>query len=256
MSVTVTTGIGSVEVRGVWKEYALASQRPRTLKEAVVEALRGRLPERPRTWALQDVGFRIEPGESFGIIGTNGSGKSTLLKLLTGISKPTLGTVDVHGKVSALLELGAGFHPDFSGRENTFLNGAILGLSRNQVAERFDSIVAFAELADHIDQPVKTYSSGMYMRLAFSIAVHVEPEILIIDEVLAVGDAAFQKKCIERIHGFRREGRTIIFVSHSHGQVAELCSRAAWLDRGVLRSVGPCEDVLVQYEAHLAGAGV
>ncbi|MEB3203380.1 MAG: ABC transporter ATP-binding protein [Candidatus Sericytochromatia bacterium] len=256
MAVTATTDIGSVEVRGVWKEYALASQRPRTLKEAVVEALRGRLPERPRTWALQDVGFRIEPGESFGIIGTNGSGKSTLLKLLTGISKPTRGTVDVHGKVSALLELGAGFHPDFSGRENTFLNGAILGLSRKEVAERYDRIVAFAELADHIDQPVKTYSSGMYMRLAFSIAVHVEPEILIIDEVLAVGDAAFQKKCIERIRGFRREGRTIIFVSHSHGQVAELCSRAAWIDSGVLRAVGPCEDVLAQYEAHLAGTGV
>lgn len=253
MAVQGAPRIGSVAVTGVWKEYALASHRPRTLKEALVGALRGQGAEPPRSWALKEIGFTIEPGESFGIIGTNGSGKSTLLKLLTGISKPTLGTVEVHGKVSALLELGAGFHPDFSGRENTYLNGAILGLTRKEMEERYDSIVAFAELAEHIDQPVKTYSSGMYMRLAFSIAVHVDPDVLIIDEVLAVGDAAFQKKCIDRIHGFRRDGRTILFVSHSHGQVAQLCDRVAWIDRGVLRALGPSRDVLSRYEAHIAG---
>ena len=247
---------GSIEVSNVWKEYALAAHGPRTLKAAVVEAFRGRRTDRPRTWALQDISFRVEPGESFGIIGTNGSGKSTLLKLLTGISRPTQGTVKVSGSVSALLELGAGFHPDFSGRENTFLNGAILGLTRREIAERFDRIVSFAELEAHIDQPVKTYSSGMYMRLAFSIAVHVDPRILIIDEILAVGDAAFQKKCVERILGFRDEGRTIVFVSHSHGQVAQLCDRAAWIDRGILRAEGPCPEVLARYEAHLDGAEV
>jgi ABC-2 type transport system ATP-binding protein len=245
------TAAGTIEVRNVWKEYALAIQRPRTLKAALVETLRGQRLERTRIWALEDVSFRIEPGESFGIVGTNGSGKSTMLKLLTGISKPTQGSVTVNGKVSALLELGAGFHPDFSGRENAFLNGAILGLTRDQVAERFDRIVSFAGLESHIDQPVKTYSSGMYMRLAFSIAVHVEPEILIIDEILAVGDAAFQQKCVDRILGFRDEGRTIVFVSHSHGQVAQLCDRTAWIDKGKLRAVGPSHEVLAAYEAHV-----
>lgn len=241
-----------VSVQGVWKKYLLAGVRARTLKEAVVRTLVGKGSDDARDrWALQDVSFEIMRGESFGIVGTNGSGKSTMLKLLTGISRPTRGKVRVAGKVSALLELGAGFHPDFSGRENTFLNGSILGLTRSQVAERFDSIVEFADMGAYIDQPVKTYSSGMYMRLAFSIAVHVEPDILIIDEVLAVGDGAFQQRCLDRIHSFKRDGHTIIFVSHSIGQVAELCDKSLWLDNGVLRAVGPTREILPAYEARL-----
>lgn len=249
--------MATIEISNVWKRFQLHSSRPGTLKEALVQRFRPPVADAEEAnafWALQDVSFEIERGETFGIIGSNGSGKSTLLKLITGISKPTRGHVGVRGRLSALLELGAGFHPDFSGRENIFLNGAILGLSRKEIQQHFDSIVSFAELERFIDNPVKTYSSGMYMRLAFSIAIHVDPEILVVDEVLAVGDSAFQQKCYDQIHRFKHNGKTIVFVSHSLGTVQDLCQRAAWLDKGVLRALGNTTSVLEFYSQQIAGA--
>ncbi len=246
-----------IQIANVWKRFDSHAGRPRTLKEALVQTF---VPGRrinaadSAFWALKDVSFDIEQGETFGIIGSNGSGKSTLLKLITGISKPTRGGMGVKGRVSALLELGAGFHPDFSGRENTYLNGAILGLSRREIDRQFDSIVAFAELESFIDNPVKTYSSGMYMRLAFSIAIHVDPDILVIDEVLAVGDAAFQQKCFDQIHRFKHQGKTIVFVSHVLPTVQGLCQRAAWLDKGDLRALGKTDTVLEFYSQQVAAA--
>lgn len=249
--------MATIEIAGVWKQFHLQAGRPRTLKEALVQTFvpKRRTADAPESfWALKDVSFEIEQGETFGVIGRNGSGKSTLLKLMTGISKPTRGRVGVRGRVSALLELGAGFHPDFSGRENTYLNGAILGLSRKEIDQQFDSIVAFSELEQFIDNPVKTYSSGMYMRLAFAIAIHVDPDILIVDEVLAVGDGAFQRKCFDQIHRFKHQGKTIVFVSHDLPTVQNLCQRSAWLDRGDLRALGKTDTVLEFYEQQIASA--
>lgn len=243
--------MATIEISNVWKRFPLHSHRPHSLKEALVATFRRQPPPEP-FWALRDVSFEIERGETFGIIGNNGSGKSTMLKLITGISRPSKGRVTVNGTVSALLELGAGFHPDFSGRENVFLNGAILGLGRKQLMEKFDSIVSFAELEPFIDNPVKTYSSGMYMRLAFSIAIHVDPDILVIDEVLAVGDAAFQQKCFDQIHRFKHSGKTIVFVSHSLAAVQDLCQRAAWIDKGNLRALGKTDSVLEFYSRQIA----
>lgn len=242
--------MATIEIANVWKRFSMSAGRPRTLKEALAQAfVPGRRPaaNEQSFWALQDISLAIEQGETFGIIGSNGSGKSTLLKLMTGISKPTRGGIGVRGRVSALLELGAGFHPDFSGRENTYLNGAILGLSRKAIDGLFDRIVDFSELGAFIDNPVKTYSSGMYMRLAFAIAIHVDPDVLIVDEVLAVGDAAFQQKCFDQIQRFKHAGKTIVLVSHSPGQVAELCQRAAWIEKGHLYAVGKTSDVLERY---------
>lgn len=246
-----------IEIEHVWKQFRRQTLRPQTLKEALVSrfARKAGAQDEPSTfWALRDLSLEIERGETFGIIGNNGSGKSTLLKLITGISKPTRGRVSVNGRVSALLELGAGFHPDFSGRENAYLNGAILGLSRKEVDRHFESIVSFAELEAFIDNPVKTYSSGMYMRLAFSIAIHVDPDILVIDEVLAVGDTAFQQKCFDQIHKFKHHGKTILFVSHSLQTVQDLCQRAAWIDRGDLRALGKTGEVLDFYSEQIAGS--
>lgn len=247
-----------IEISNVWKRFGSHASRPSTLKEALVRMLRPQKDAAAREdrnfYALKDVSFTIERGETFGIIGTNGSGKSTLLKLITGISKPTRGHVGINGRVSALLELGAGFHPDFSGRENTYLNGAILGLKRHEVEAKFDSIVDFAEIGAFIDNPVKTYSSGMYMRLAFSIAVHVDPDILVIDEVLAVGDAAFQQKCFDQIMRFKHAGKTIVFVSHSEQAVLDLCQRAAWIEKGELRAMGKTSDVLEAYSGQVTTA--
>lgn len=203
-------------------------------------------------WALKDVSFAVQRGESIGIVGHNGSGKSTLLKLLTGILKPTTGTVEVRGRVGALIEVGAGFHPDLSGRENIYLNGSILGLSRRAIAEKFDEIVAFAGLESFIDTPVKRYSSGMYMRLGFAVAAHTEPDILLIDEVLAVGDAQFQSRCLRFLQGFKARGGTVAFVSHAMAQVAQVCERAVWLDHGQMRFDGPAQDAIAQYEAVVA----
>jgi ABC-type polysaccharide/polyol phosphate transport system ATPase subunit len=197
-------------------------------------------------FALKHVSFTVEQGESLAVIGSNGAGKSTLMGLVAGVSKPNEGTVTVHGQVAALLELGSGFHPDLTGRENVRLNAALLGLSRKQTAAAFESIVEFSGIRDFIDEPLRTYSTGMMMRLAFSIAVNRDPEILLIDEVLAVGDAAFQAKCIERIHEFRRAGKTLLCVSHTT-IVRELCDRAIWLDHGELILSGPVAEVSAAY---------
>ena len=190
-------------------------------------------------WALRDVGFEVKTGETFGIIGRNGSGKSTLLKCIAGILQPTSGQIVVRGHLAAMLELGAGFQPELSGRDNIYLNASLLGLSRREIARRFDDIVAFAELEEFIDNQVRFYSSGMYVRLGFAVAVNVEPDVLLIDEVLAVGDERFQEKCLDRIHQFQTEGRTIVVVSHSVGTVRQVCERVAVLENGGVVTVAP-----------------
>jgi ABC-type polysaccharide/polyol phosphate transport system ATPase subunit len=204
--------------------------------------------------ALDGVSFEVPRGAFFGVIGENGSGKSTLLKLLAGISKPSRGTLEVSGRVSALIELGAGFHPEISGRENVLINGIMLGLSRREVAERFDAIVDFAELREFIDAPVKNYSSGMYARLGFAVAVHAEPDILLVDEVLAVGDEAFSRKCLDKISDFRRRGRTIVIVTHSLGLVEQLCDEALWLKHGKVAGRGDARRVVGAYLSYVAEA--
>ena len=198
-------------------------------------------------WALQDLCFQVNRAEAFGIIGRNGAGKSTILKLLTGIMKPTKGDMRVHGTLSALIEVGAGFHPDLTGRENIFLNGTILGMRKEQIKKKFDEIVDFSGLADFIDTPVKRYSSGMYAQLGFSVAAHVEPDILIVDEVLSVGDFLFQKKCMEKMTSIIKDGVTIIFVSHNLKAVTDLCSRTILLDHGRIIKEGPSNEVVQHY---------
>lgn len=198
-------------------------------------------------WALKDVSFSVAKGETLGIIGRNGAGKSTMLKLLSGISKPTQGAIGVHGKLAALIEVGAGFHPDLTGRENVYLNGAILGLKRQEVRALFDRIVEFAEVGPFIDTPVKRYSSGMYVRLGFAIAVHINPDVLLIDEVLSVGDMAFQQKCMQRIHDMKQAGKTIIFISHNMSAVQRICDRALLLDHGQVTMEGDVDAVVRAY---------
>jgi lipopolysaccharide transport system ATP-binding protein len=201
--------------------------------------------------ALEDVSFEVEKGETIGIVGQNGAGKSTLLKLLCGVTRASSGRLETHGTIASILELGTGFHPEFSGRDNAALNAAILGLSASEVRERLPAILEFSELGSFLDRPVKTYSSGMYMRLAFSVAVNVDPEILVIDEALAVGDGHFQKKCIEKIREFQQEGKTILFCSHSLYYISSICSRALWLDQGRAMRYGPSLDVVHEYETFL-----
>jgi lipopolysaccharide transport system ATP-binding protein len=225
------------------KNYKLRRERTRTLKETV---LRQYAPTE-QVQALRDVSFSVEPGESFGVVGANGSGKSTLLKLLAGTAKPTSGTLDVNGRVTALLEIGAGFHPDFSGRENAYLNGSLLGLSRKDMDRTMPAIEEFADIGRFFDAAVKTYSSGMYMRLGFAVAVHLEPDILLVDEVLAVGDEYFQHKCFAKISEFRAAKKTIVLVSHDLGAVARLCERAIWLDEGVVGAEGSPHLVIEAY---------
>ncbi len=203
--------------------------------------------ERQEFWALKDVTFQVAKGEAVGIIGSNGAGKSTMLKLLSGIMKPTSGAITVNGKLSALIEVGAGFHPDLTGRENIFLNGVILGMTRNDIKRKFDQIVEFSGLAEFIDTPVKRYSSGMFARLGFSVAAHVDPDILIVDEVLSVGDYVFQKKCIERMNEVLHDGTTVIFVSHNLRAVTDLCHRCVLLDHGSVLSIGPTADIVRNY---------
>lgn len=198
-------------------------------------------------WALRDVSFKVEPGEAVGIIGRNGAGKSTLLKIVSRITEPSSGRVEMRGRLSSLLEVGTGFHPELTGRENIYLNGAILGMSRREIARKFDEIVAFAEVEQFLDTPVKHYSSGMYVRLAFAVASHLETEILVVDEVLAVGDQAFQKKCLGKMGAISRSGRTVIFVSHSMPTILNLCQQVAVLDRGRLSYMGPCEQGVQRY---------
>jgi len=198
-------------------------------------------------WALRDVNVEVKQGEVVGIIGRNGAGKSTLLKVLSGITEPTAGYADIYGRVGSLLEVGTGFHMELTGRENIFMNGAMLGMRRHEIKRKFDEIVAFAEMEEFIDTPVKRYSTGMYMRLAFAVAAHLEPEILVIDEVLAVGDAAFQKKCLGKMGDVARQGRTVLFVSHNMAAIQALCEKTAWLDAGQVRHIGPTSEVVHRY---------
>ena len=235
----------------VSKKFIMRRERPRSFQELALNLLHGRGNGRKEEfWALWDVDFTVEKGEMVGLIGPNGAGKSTVLKLISRIIEPTSGQIAVNGRLSALLELGAGFHPDLTGRENIYLNGSILGLSRTQIRRRLDDIIAFAELERFIDVPVKHYSSGMYVRLGFSVAVHTDPEILLVDEVLAVGDATFQRKCLERIDDLRRQGVTVLFVSHSADAVRSLCSRALWLEEGRLVADDTAEAVVRRYLAY------
>src|SRR5690349_22795590 len=198
-------------------------------------------------WALKDVSFSVGRGEAFGIIGGNGAGKSTILKLLTGIMKPTQGIIDVRGRISALIEVSAGFHQDLTGRENIYLNGAILGMTREEIRKRFDAIVEFSGLEEFIDTPVKRYSSGMFARLGFSVAAHVDPDVLLVDEVLSVGDYLFQRKCLERMHSIIRSGATVVFVSHNLREVAQLCQRSLLLEQGQVEAIGPTEEIIAAY---------
>lgn len=246
----------AIRVAGLSKCYRVYRRPQDRLKQAIVPRLLGALGRPPKSygrefWALRDVSFVIGRGEVVGIIGSNGSGKSTLLQIVCGTLGATTGTVAVAGRVAALLELGSGFDPECSGRENVFLNGQLLGLSRDEVAGAFDAIAAFADIGDHIDQPVKTYSSGMFVRLAFAIAIHVEPEILIVDEALSVGDIAFQNKCLERIKKLVERGATILFVSHDISTLQLICSRAIWLDHGRIRADGDPVRVTQDYYIHV-----
>lgn len=234
----------AISVSSLSKNFRLYHERNRYIKAAL---LRGRRAKYEEFWALKDVSFEVAHGATLGIIGSNGSGKTTMLKCLTGIYTPEKGTIKVDGKLAALLELGAGFHPELTGSENIFLNGSILGMSKRDVQNKFASIVEFAGLEKFIDTPVKNFSSGMVVRLGFSIASHVEPEILLIDEILSVGDQEFQRKSSEKIEEFRREGRTIVVVSHSLGLVQQLCKEVIWLDKGKIRQSGPAAEVIAAY---------
>lgn len=239
-----------IVARDVAKRFRLYHERNQSLKAAVMRGGRASYEE---FWALDDVSFEVEQGTTFALVGENGSGKSTMLKCLAKILRPDRGTIAVEGKMSALLELGAGFHPELSGRENVFLNGSILGLSKKELEARFDDIVAFAGLERFIDMPVKNYSSGMYVRLGFSVAINVDPDVLLIDEVLAVGDEQFQRRCLERVAELREQGKTIVVVTHSLNTVRNLCDAAVWLDRGKIRANGPAGEVADAYlgEVHV-----
>lgn len=243
----------SLEMRGVGKKFRKGELHD-SLRD-LIPALANRLlhPGRARPadarefWALRDVNFEVRRGEAFGIIGHNGAGKSTILKILSGIMRPTVGTMQVVGRLSALIEVGAGFHPDLTGRENVYLNGAILGMTRAEIRRKFDEIVAFADLAEFIDTPVKRYSSGMFARLGFAVAAHVDPDVLIVDEVLSVGDYVFQQRCMERMATVLHSGTTVIFVSHNLRAVAELCQRALLMEHGQVTATGTSEEVVRSY---------
>jgi ABC-type polysaccharide/polyol phosphate transport system ATPase subunit len=257
--------MNAIEVTNVTKVYRRYARKRQfaTLKSALLKgSLIQDLQPDEKFPALQGVSFNVPAGSTYGIIGRNGSGKSTALKLVAGITKPTTGTVKVEGRISALIELGAGFHPEISGRENVFINGIMLGLTKREVAKRFDEIVEFAELKDFIDAPVKTYSSGMYMRLGFAVAIHVDPDVLLVDEVLAVGDEGFTHKCLDKFGEFKRRGKTILLVTHSLNLVERFCDEALWLDGGKVRGAGDPKRVVSTYlsdvdrseERELAGA--
>lgn len=246
----------AVELRGVSKKYRRHTERPlaTTLKSYFLQDLWHRRDSPQNVlWALRDVNLKVERGATVGVIGRNGSGKSTLLKVVSRILKPDAGTISVTGKVAALIELGAGFHPELTGRENVMINGIILGLTKREIRAKLDEIVEFAELREYIDDPVRTYSSGMYMRLGFSVAVHADPDILLIDEILSVGDEAFQGKCAEKIEELQRKGETLVLVSHDLAAVARWCDEAAWLDRGIIRDQGDPQKVIEAYRQAIAG---
>lgn len=250
-----------IKVENVSKEYRLGTIGHGYLYKDIQSAwarLRGKedpnqklfesMPKRnSRFWALEDVSFEVKQGEILGIIGRNGAGKSTLLKIISRLTTPTRGAIRFKGRVASLLEVGTGFHPELTGRENIFLNGAILGMRKHEIRKKFDEIVAFADVEDFIDTPVKRYSSGMYVRLAFAVAAHLEPEILIVDEVLAVGDMQFQKKCLGKMEEVGKSGRTVLFVSHSMGMISNLCRKAILLEGGKISAQGEVSKVILQY---------
>lgn len=244
-----------IKVEGLSKQYRIGAPQESfpTLRETIVGAVRApikglREKRRGETfWALKEVSFDVHPGEVVGIIGRNGAGKSTLLKVLSRITEPTTGRIELYGRTASLLEVGTGFHPELTGRENIYLNGAILGMKKTEIQSKFDEIVAFAEIDQFLDTPVKHYSSGMYMRLAFAVAAHLEPEILLIDEVLAVGDAAFQNKCVGKMGEVAKHGRTVVFVSHQMGAIAQLCSKAVLLSEGAIVKAGETQRVIDFY---------
>src|SRR6202158_1687488 len=245
-TVIQTEGLGKRYRRGVHVDAGLRHALERFVRSPL-GSLRGARPE--TFWALKDVSLEVHEGEVLGLIGRNGAGKTTLLKILSRITRPTTGWAEIHGRVGSLLEVGTGFHSELTGRENTFLSGAILGMSRREITRKFDEIVAFAELEKFIDTPVKHYSSGMYVRLAFAVAAHLEPEILLVDEVLAVGDINFQKKCLGKMGDVARAGRTIVLVSHSMAAINALCSRCIILDKGSIEFDGPTEEATPRYYA-------
>lgn len=248
-----------IKVESLSKKFRITpgeapSVRYDTLRESLVKIARAPFVwnrpngSRETIWALKDVSFEVMPGEVLGIIGRNGAGKSTLLKVLSRIIEPTSGRVELYGRIASLIEVGTGFHPDLSGRENVYLNGAILGMKHREIDQRFQEIVAFAEVERFIDTAVKHYSSGMYLRLAFAVAAHLDPEILIVDEVLAVGDASFQKKCFGKMDNVTQSGRTVLLVSHNLGMITKHCQRAILLDRGKIVKTGPAEEVVAHYD--------
>jgi lipopolysaccharide transport system ATP-binding protein len=237
----------AIHFEQVSKRFILHHERPRSFQELAISLFRRDNSSHEEFWALKDVSFAVSAGETVGLIGPNGAGKSTILKLVSRIIEPTSGQVKTNGRVGALLELGAGFHHDLTGRENVYLNGSILGLSHREIDQRFESIVDFAEIARFIDMPVRNYSSGMLMRLGFAVATSFHPDVLLIDEVLAVGDQAFQSKCLQHIAQMREEGVTILFVSHGLDMVRRLCHRAIWLDKGQVQAIGPADEVAVSY---------
>jgi len=251
------TGTVVIEAVGLGKRYRRGVPVDTGLRHALerfvrspLSALRGAKME--TFWALKDVALEVKEGEVLGLIGRNGAGKTTLLKILSRITRPTEGWAEIHGRVGSLLEVGTGFHPELTGRENTFLSGAILGMGKAEIERKFDEIVAFAELERFIDTPVKHYSSGMYVRLAFAVAAHLEPEILLVDEVLAVGDINFQKKCLGKMGDVARAGRTVVLVSHQLNQIRRLCHRVVWIDEGSVRQDGPTHEVVSAYESAMA----
>src|SRR4051794_1151918 len=246
----MTVRAGEIVAEHAARSFKVYPRESRRLKDAVVARGRSQPTE---VAALKDVSFEIEPGAAVGLVGRNGSGKTTLLRLISGIIKPSAGRVEIGGRVGSLLELGAGFHPDLTGRENVFLNGSIYGLKRAYLREQLDEIVAFAGLEQAIDRPVRTYSSGMYMRLGFAIAAHIEADILLLDEVFAVGDEQFQRKCFGKIFEFKQRGGTIVFVSHDASAVERLCDRAILLRKGSVEFDGPTHDAIVRYRRQLAG---
>ncbi len=248
--------MAAIEVQGVSKRYRKGAAGYRTLREDLY-SLTGRLvhlrrhppdsTDRQHIWALKDISFEIKQGERIGIIGRNGSGKTTLLRLLAGVTQPTQGKITIRGRLGVLIEIMAGFHPELTGRENVYLNGAIMGMSQREIRRKFDEIVSFAELEDFIDTPIKRYSSGMHVRLGFAVAAHLEPDILLVDEVLAVGDAAFQEKCLGKMEGVAREGRTVVFVSHNMVTIKALCEKAILLENGRLLGVHTSTEAVERY---------
>jgi len=242
----------AVRVDGVSKSFRLYHERNQTIKAAI---MRRRTSVHEDFWALRDVTFNVPRGSTFGLIGSNGSGKSTLLKCLANIYYPNTGTITHNGKIAAMLEVGSGFHSELSGRENIFLNGSILGMSKKEVLSKYDEIVEFSGVEQFIDQPVKNYSSGMYVRLGFAIAINVNPDILIVDEVLAVGDAEFQEKCVGKFDELKMAGKTVILVSHSMEAVETMCDQAAWLSHGELKAVGEARSTISAYLDSLDSAG-